>query len=537
MTSTVHTRLTLHGYPTVRVDGRIAPLKLKHALALLALLADHAQAIGRDRVAVLLWPDAEARVGRTRLRRLVHEVQALLGVALVQTTPDTLQLAPSVGIDLVQTRTAMRAVQQASRLDLALLQPLTQPAAALWLDGFNLGSEAFDDWADGRRRAHRAGLARVLEHAAGLAVTQRDVQLAETTATALLALDSCSEAGHAARMQARGLRHDAAGVETAYFECAERLRQELGLRPSPALEAIYVQAAAQAHSRVQQPVIRYAPTAHGQVAYAAWGRGEQTIVVLWGIMSNLEVALDEPRARALLDALAVDHRVVMLDRRGSGLSERVGVHPGAAAAAEDLVAVLDHLGTREAWLFGSSVGGTLALDFALRHPDRTAGLLLYGTSASGHWSARTPWALRPDRFDAWVARLSDPQRSDEGLQVMAPSAANDPWVRDWFGRLLRNAGTRLGTIALLGAYQRMDLSDRLGAIRVPTLLLQRRGDRLVPPAAAAHLAQAIAGAELVELDGDDHFLWHGDSQALMHALTGFTRRHRGHCTTQRLLAA
>ncbi len=513
--------LQLHGYPAVAIDGCVRPLKLKHALALLARLAEQREPVGREALAALLWPDAAADLGRTRLRRLVHETHERLGTAVIETQPDTLRLAAHVSSDLQATRAAMQAAQARTDPDSVALAALLHRHAAQLLAGFGLGSEVFDDWLAAQRRAHEAACTRALERVAARALAIADLALAEAAAQALLRIDPCNEAAHAARLEARALQRDAAGVETAYHECARALREELGVRPSQRLEAAYVKAVGQARSDPMRLSIAFAATRHGQVAHAAWGCGEETIVVLWGLMSNLEVALEEPRARALLDTLAQDHRIVMLDRRGTGLSERVGVTPGADATAEDISAVLDHLGIRRAWLFGSSVGGTLALDYALRQPQRTAGLLLWGTSPSGRWTPQTPWALTPAALEAWVARLSDPQHYHDSLQRFAPSAANDPWVRDWYARLLRNAGTRVGTAQMLRAYQAMDLRAQLQQLRVPTLVMQRRGDRVVPLAAGEQLAQAIPRAHFAALDGNDHFLWHGDSSAVIAEVHNF----------------
>jgi pimeloyl-ACP methyl ester carboxylesterase/DNA-binding SARP family transcriptional activator len=514
-------RLLLQGYPTVVVGGRPADLSLKFGLALLALLAERRVALGRGALAALLWPDAAPSVGRARLRRLMHELHAALGVALIDATADTLRLASHCTVDLDDTRAAVAAVGHGAALDPDVLRQLAAPEAAGWLDGFSLGVEAFDDWVATQRSVHQAALSRALETAAMRAFAQRDAGAAETAAAALLRLEPCNEAAHGARMAARALCRDAAGVENAYFDCARQLREELGVRPSPAVEAAYAEALGQARAAPMRLAISFAPTRHGQVAYAAWGQGRETIVVLWGLMSNLEVALDEPRARAMLDAMARHHRVVMIDRRGTGLSERVGVVPDAASAAEDITAVLDQLKVERAWLFGSSVGGTLAIDVALRQPRRTTGLLLWGTSPRGGWSPATPWGLSDDGLDSWADRLSDPACYDESLQRFAPSVAHDAWVRDWYARLLRNAGTRLGTVQMLRAYQAQDLRARLCEVRVPTLVLQRKGDRVIPAAAARLLADGIPGARLAMLEGSDHFLWHGDTDSVLHEVQRF----------------
>lgn len=621
-------RLRLHGYPSVHVGERLVPLKLKHALALLAHLSQTRGPVGRAHLASLLWPEGEPALVRGRLRRLVHQTHEAVQAVLFDGDADSLWLRDGWHSDMQGTQSTMAQLAElAARAGAAgraapaaapaaapgsrppgmkpaprpqhlaqLVEPLLAPQAAGWLEGFSLGADAFDGWVDQVRRSHAAALTRALESAAAMALalqggkadpadeedradtadkepashpsshatshpaneptTERTIELADRIAEALLRLDPCHETGHGTRMAARAARGDAAGVETAYFECARILREELGVRPSAALEAAYARATAAVRPLAARPLatagaaaplapaepeIRLARTPLGHVAYADWGTAGHeaeppTVVVQWGIMSNLEVALEEPRARSLLDQLARRYRIVMLDRRGSGLAERVGVSPDAAAGVEDIVATLDDLGVGRAWIFGSSVGGTLALEFALRQRQRTAGLLLYGTSPVGRWREDWPWALPACRLDDWVAGFTDPARYDESLRRMAPSVADDPTVRRWYARLLRNSSTPHGAAVLLRAYQAMDLRPRLAQVDVPTLVLQRRGDRIVPLAAGERLAQAIPGARFQLLEGDDHFLWHGETATLLQSLQRFVDRHSEAATTQRLAA-
>lgn len=519
--------LRLHAYPAVTVGGTPAPLRLKRALALLALLAEQAgQPVGRQELAALLWPDADATTGRGRLRRLVHELHGALRRDLVQGDNDALWLPAGCASDLRSTRAAIDTVLMApAAAPAAAVAALLQPGSDGLLAGFELDAEGFADWLAHRRREHQARLQRALERVAGQALADGDAELADSVAARLLQLDPCAESGHAARMGASARRGDAAALENAYHEAATRLRDELGVRPSARLEAAYAGAGALLRTLHPPLDIRYVDTGQGEVACASWGRGPQTLVMLWGMVSNLEVALEEPRARALLDRLAQRHRVVMLDRRGTGLSERVGVVPDAANAARDIVATLDHLGVQRAWLFGTSVGGTLALDFALRHPERSAGLLLYGTNACGTWAPDWPWSLRAEDVERWVASLTDPAHYDHSLRRFAPSAADDPAMQAWYARLLRNAATRRGTAASLRAYLAMDLRPQLHRLRLPALVLHRRGDRAVPLAAGQRLAAAIPGAHFEALDGVDHFHWVGDGERVLRSIERFVQAH------------
>jgi DNA-binding SARP family transcriptional activator len=245
--------LQLHAYPVLSMNGRAVPLKLKHGLALLAYLSEQRGPVGRETLAALLWPESGTSVGRARLRRLVHTLHGALGGSLVEGDADALWLGTGWHSDIQATRAAIAHAHGAAVVDAQRLAPLLRPQAAGWLDGFTLDAEPFSEWQDSQRRVQQAAVQRALEHAAERAVAQRDAGLAERIAAALLQLDSCAEAGHIALLQARGLRGDAAGVETAYFECAQALRREFGVRPSAAVEAAYARAVAATASPQRTP--------------------------------------------------------------------------------------------------------------------------------------------------------------------------------------------------------------------------------------------------------------------------------------------
>lgn len=183
--------MRLHGYPALQLHGGVAPLPLKHGLALLAYLADHPHRVGRDTLAALLWPDAAPGVSRTRLRRLVHAVHERVGRTLVGGDHDALWLLPNVCSDLVDTERAMARVLLGQRLDLAALQPLLAPQAGQLLAGFALDSDAFDDWLEQRRRVQHTRVVQALRRAIELARGANDRAAAQAAACALLRLEPC----------------------------------------------------------------------------------------------------------------------------------------------------------------------------------------------------------------------------------------------------------------------------------------------------------------------------------------------------------
>ncbi len=485
---------------------------------------------------MMLWPDADEALGRTRLRRLAHQVNTTAGVEIVTGDADTLNISDALDFscDVVAVRSAAHAVLRASELDLPEQQAalLPQAEAAQFLHGFSLESDLFFDWVARHRAEHERLVSRALLRLAELQLLRGKPEAALEAAEQVLKLDACAEKAHAAVIGAWARLGNMAAVETAYFNCAEVLRRELGVRPSARIEAAY--AAAVAHGDAQarleaQPQtrvqIQFAQTSDGAVAFAAQGSGPETLVIIPGLLSHVEVALDEPRIRQVLDRLAVNHRIVLMDRRGTGLSERIGVAPTAEAAIEDVLAVLDAIGAPRAWILGSSVGGTIGIEMTATHPERVAGLLLFGANARGAWAEDYPWAMDDAALQKWIDILHSGWGGIPTLNMFAPSAAAEPDVQSWWARMLRQAASQNSVASLVKAFHSMDVRARLPHIAVPTLVVQREGDRIVRKGAGEYLAAHIPGAELAMLAGDDHFLWHGDSDAVVNAVNSFVARH------------
>lgn len=536
MNAPVTIDLRISGYPRVLIDGIERPLKLKRAWAVLVFLFELGRKVSREHLATLLWPDANAALGRTRLRRVVHQLNALLEREVVIGDTDALWLNADVArlrSDVGDLRHAARAiVSTGADLPARELEPLLAPTSHAFLEGFVLDSESFSDWIAQRRIDHERLIVRALEWIAVHQAHEGDPALALAAADQLLAIDPCIENAHAARIFARARKGDAAGSEAAYFDCAQALRTELGIRPSAKVE----QAHALAQDVLQRrndavatpqrpPPVLFADIGDGCVAYCALGRGAETIVVVPGLLSHIELALEEPRLRRAIERLAARHRVVVLDRRGTGLSERIGVQPDAFAAVRDIEAVIDAAGVADAWVFGAAVGGTVAIEFAATRPHRTRGLLLYGTHARGSWATDYPWALTAAGLEKWLARLRSEWGGPTSLGAFTPSNAGDPQVQAWWARMLRQSTSRQGIETLIRAMHQMDVRHRLWAVRAPTLVIQREDDRIVQAGAARYIAAAIAGSRLTLLPGADHWWWHGDADAVLRALETFIAEH------------
>jgi pimeloyl-ACP methyl ester carboxylesterase len=245
------------------------------------------------------------------------------------------------------------------------------------------------------------------------------------------------------------------------------------------------------------------------------------LVVLFGIWSHIEIAWDEPSIRGILLRLAQRFRVVLLDRRGVGLSERLAPDQSVPAGVQDLDAVRRAMGADKVWLFGNSVGSMIAIEYAALHADAVQGLVLYSANARGAWAPDYPWAPTAEQLHTWTERLRADWGRPTSLAAFAPSQAEDPAARAWWARLLRQAMSRNSLPVLLREFGRMDVRHRLAQVSAPTLVLQREGDRIVRPGAARFLAEHIPGARLALLPGDDHNLWAGDADAVIDEVERF----------------
>jgi DNA-binding SARP family transcriptional activator/pimeloyl-ACP methyl ester carboxylesterase len=534
MTSTSPPSLELQvfGTPVAVVAGRETRLPLKRAVALLAYLGFNAGDVPRAHLAALLWPDADESQGRTRLRRLVYTVEEALGGPVLSAAGDGLALdAGKVGIDALRfARFARRAVASAAldEATLAEARAWIERARRPMLQGIAFGSEVFDDWLKAVSLEHEHLLARLLERLADALGQRGEFAAAVEVAEGLVALDPYREPSHVLLMQLHARQGHSAGVEAAYTRCAELLRAEFGIPPGPQTERSYLRLTEDLKrllsNRVERPAVRFAEGGAGAIAYTTLGAGERALVVCPGFVGHIEIALEHPPFRECVEALADRFRVILFDRRGVGLSERLRATSTPAALAADIAAILAHAGVPRAWIFGSSEGGLGAMRFAIDHPGRVEGLCLFGSLARGSAAPDYPWALPAAAYDMWLQRLVAGWGGPAGIETFAPSRADDPAWRGWWARIVRHAASPGGLETILGGLRDADLRADLGRINVPTLVMHRRGDRAVRFEAGEHLARSITGAAWQPLEGEDHFWWCGDSATVTEAVLRFTAR-------------
>lgn len=521
--------LQVFGVPVAVVHGHETRLPLKRAYALLAYLGFNGGPAPRAHLAAMLWPNADETQGRTRLRRLVYAIEDEVGSRVLSSDNDGLALiAQSIEIDALRFAQFSRRAVATATFDDATLQEAREWVARArrpLLQGIALGSEIFDDWLTAASIEHERLLARLLARLIDALGKRREFASALELAELLIALDVYCEPSHVLLMQLHALQGHSAGVEAAYARCAEVLRAEFGIKPGPHTERAYLRTTQDlkrlASHWAQRPGVHFAEGELGAVAYTTLGTGDQTLVICPGFVCHIEIALEHPAFRAFVEALADRFQVILFDRRGVGLSERLGATSTPAAMAADIAAILDHADVPRAWLFGSSEGGLGAMRLAVDRPELVQGLCLFGSLARGSAAPDYPWALPASAYDVWLQRLIAGWGGPVGIETFAPSGKDDPALRAWWARLVRHAASPGGLETILGGLRDADLRADLARIGVPTLVMHRRGDRAVRFEAGEHLAQSIPGAVWLPLEGTDHFWWCGDSAPVIQAILNF----------------
>ena len=284
------------------------------------------------------------------------------------------------------------------------------------------------------------------------------------------------------------------------------------------------------------PPTRYAKCGNLSIAYQVVGEGPRDIVYVPGWVSNVDLNWTYPRLAHVFERLSSFGRLILFDKRGTGLSDRGVGFPTLEQRMEDVQAVMDAVGSERAALIGSSEGGNMSMMFAATHPERTSALVLYGCPAKGIWSEDYPWAKTREQMEEEVEWLSADWGGPVDLSEGAPSLAEDQEARQFVATYLRNAASRDDAVSLWRWNAEIDVRGILPAIRVPTLVLNRTGDRWVDVEEARYLAERIEGAKLVELPGEDHLIYAGDTDAVLDEIEEFLTGVRQQPPSERILA-
>jgi pimeloyl-ACP methyl ester carboxylesterase/predicted Ser/Thr protein kinase len=274
-----------------------------------------------------------------------------------------------------------------------------------------------------------------------------------------------------------------------------------------------------------RPRTRYAKSGGVNIAYQVVGDGPVDMVYIMGWVTNLDHFWEEPSYGRFLNRLAGSTRLILFDKRGTGLSDRVpdAQLPTLEQRMDDVRAVMDAVGSERAIAFGVSEGGPMAALFSATYPDRTLGLIMYGSYAKRVWDAEYPWAPTPKEREKFFTAIRHGWGGVVDLATLAPSALDDPAFREWWAGYLRQSASPGAALALAIMNTQVDIRHVLPTIRVPTLILHRTGDLDIDVGGSRYMARRIPGARFVELSGDDHLPWVGDQNAILKEVAGFVQ--------------
>jgi class 3 adenylate cyclase/alpha-beta hydrolase superfamily lysophospholipase len=286
-----------------------------------------------------------------------------------------------------------------------------------------------------------------------------------------------------------------------------------------------------------QPETRYAQSGDVSIAYHVAGRGPLDLLIVPGFISHLEQAWEDPGYSRFLQRLASFSRLILFDKRGTGLSDRVTGTPTLEQRMDDVRAVMDAAGSERAALFGISEGGPMSILFSATYPERTSALILYGSIARGAWAPDYPWGTRlGEKWEDWLEGWRKGWGGPYSVETWAPSVAHDAQFRQWWARYLRLGASPSAVISIFRMNAALDVRDILPTLHVPTLVLHRSGDRAIDVEEGRYLAKHIPGAKFVELSGEDHLWWVGDSESIVDEIQEFLTGERLAAEPDRVLA-
>jgi pimeloyl-ACP methyl ester carboxylesterase len=285
------------------------------------------------------------------------------------------------------------------------------------------------------------------------------------------------------------------------------------------------------------PQTQYAKSGSVNVAYQVVGDGSIDLVYVPGWVSHVEEMWEESANARFLNRLASFSRLILFDKRGTGMSDRVPVEglPTLEERMDDVRAVMDAVGSERAALFGVSEGGNMSMLFAATYPERTTALSTFGVFAKRLWSADYPWAPTWEQRKAEIELVEREWGREMDLSTLVPSLAGDEPFKRRLAAYLRRSASPGAAAALLRMNSFIDVRHVLPAIRVPTIVLHRSEDRDVKIEEARYIASQIPGARLVELPGQDHLPWVGEPDAVLDEIEEFLTGVRSAAMPDRIL--
>jgi DNA-binding SARP family transcriptional activator/alpha-beta hydrolase superfamily lysophospholipase len=538
--------ICLLGSPHVEKDGQAIVVPRRKTLALLAYLAVTGQMQSRETLAALFWPENDQSSALANLRRDLSRLKVLLGENLlaVDRLQASLDLQVEISLDVVVFKALVAKTKKHAHVRedqcsecLDALKEAVEIYRGDFMAGFNLtDSPAFDEWQFFQREELRQLLAEALQRLINGHIFRAEYEQGIFYARRWLSLDRLHEPAHRALVQLYGWVGQQAAALRQYAECQRILREELGIEPDEETQAVYeavksrtlgspeltgdsrpAAPALQVYPVEDQPAqeerftqaIRFCTAPDGVgLAYATTGQGP-VLVKAANWLSHLEYDWNSPVWRHWLTGLGRNNTLVRYDERGCGLSDWNVNEFTLDAWVMDLEAVVDALGLERFPLLGMSQGAAIAVEYAVRHPEKVSRLILYG----GYIRGRRHRNLAPEQLE----------EQDVLIQLIKVGWGKEhPAFRQVFSTLFLPEGTpeqlhafnELQRISsspeiaaqIVNGFQGIDVVEQARRVTQPALILHARGDLRIPFEEGRLMAATIPNARLVTLESRNHIL-------------------------------
>lgn len=298
------------------------------------------------------------------------------------------------------------------------------------------------------------------------------------------------------------------------------------------------EALAPMEQRRPHPETRYARSGEVNIAYQVIGSGPVDLVFVMGWVSHLEYFWTEPSFARFLRRLASFSRLILFDKRGTGLSDRVPLTalPTLEQRMDDVRAVLDAVGSERAVIMGVSEGGPMSALFAATYPEKTLALIMIGSYAKRIRDAEYPWGPTAEQRAEFLRQIRDGWGGPIGIEERAPSRVSDAAFREWWSTYLRMGASPGAAIALTQMNSEIDVRHVLPLVNVPALVLHRSGDKCLTSEEGRYVASLIPGAHFVELPGEDHLPFVGNHEEIIAPVEEFLSHVRRASDVERVLA-
>lgn len=331
---------------------------------------------------------------------------------------------------------------------------------------------------------------------------------------------------------------DEIGTVAAERASARIIIRELDSDEPPIKTPVFSAAPEPAALAPAAPDTRYVQNGDVNIAYQVIGEGDLDIVFVMGWISHLEYFWKHHLFASFLGRLASFSRLILFDKRGTGLSDRVPLSqlPTLEQRMEDVHAVMDAVGSKRAALIGVSEGGPMCALFAATYPERTSAVVMIGTYAKRLKDVDYPWGAEPEDHQRFYDLMRRDWGKAVGIEARAPSMVDDEEFRAWWAEYLRNGASPGAAVALTEMNAQIDVRNVLPLVHVPTLVIHRTGDLCLKVEEGRYVADLIPGCKYVEFDGIDHLPFVGDQDEILDEIEEFLTGMRGAQEIDRVLA-